>query len=135
MFEMYNKKILALSKDQTLAGTFDKPDYESTLTNPLCGDRVRIQLHCDGNHITAVRYQARGCLLCKAACALFASNAQGMDRNDLLRLRLSLEASLKAPPGLDIPFPAGHEIFTVLRTHRNRHSCVLLPYVAAFEAL
>jgi len=134
MSDIYNERILALSKDQTLTGAFEEPDHEATLTNPLCGDRVHIQFCCAEDQITAVRYRTRGCLLCKAASALFAFSAPGMDRNDLLRLQQSLEASLKAPQGQDIPFPAGHEIFAVLRSHRNRHGCVLLPYFAALEA-
>lgn len=43
------------------AGELDSPDGESTQSNPVCGDRMRVMIRVEGNRITEVRWQTRGC--------------------------------------------------------------------------
>jgi nitrogen fixation NifU-like protein len=43
------------------AGELPDPDGEATVANPVCGDRMRVQIRVAGDRIAAVRWQTRGC--------------------------------------------------------------------------
>jgi nitrogen fixation protein NifU and related proteins len=130
---VYNDSIRSLSNELTYAGRIDRPDSEATLNNPLCGDRVTIQLCLEDEHVTDFRHQVRGCMLCKASASLLASCARGMTLHDIVTLKRSLTEAITPTSG-EVVVQACHEIFRPVRKHRSRHSCVLLPYDAAIQA-
>jgi nitrogen fixation NifU-like protein len=43
------------------AGEMAAADGEATTSNPVCGDRMRVQVRVDAGRITDVRWQTRGC--------------------------------------------------------------------------
>lgn len=131
---IYNDSIKSLSNELMYAERIDYPDCEATLNNPLCGDQVTIQLRLEDQHIADFRHQVHGCMLCKASASLLASCARGMTLHDIVELRQSLTEAIK-PTSEEVVFQACHEIFRPVRKHRSRHSCVLLPYDAAIQAL
>lgn len=131
---VYNDSIKSLSNELKYAGQIDCPDCEATLNNPLCGDQVTIQMCTEDQHIVDFRHQVRGCMLCKASASLLASCARGMTLSDIVELRKSLTEAIR-PTSEEVVFQKSLEIFRPLRKHRSRHSCVLLPYDAAIQAL
>jgi len=46
--------------------------------NPLCGDRVRIQLRVEAGTIADARFTADACALCVAAASLLTERVRGM---------------------------------------------------------
>jgi nitrogen fixation NifU-like protein len=131
---VYNDLIRSLSNELMYAGQIACPDCEATLNNPLCGDQVTIQMCIEDQHIADFRHQVRGCMLCKASTSLLASCAHGMTLRDIVELRKSLSEAIK-PTSEEVVFQACHEIFKPVRKHRSRHSCLLLPYDTAIQAL
>jgi nitrogen fixation NifU-like protein len=70
--------------------------------NPLCGDRIRIQLRAVDGAIADARFTADACALCIAAASLLTEHIRGMrvpevERIDLAWLHGSLEG--EPPPG------------------------------------
>lgn len=70
--------------------------------NPLCGDRIRIQLRAVDGTITDARFTADACALCVASASLLTEHIRGMrvpdaDRVDIAWLHGSLEG--EPPPG------------------------------------
>ena len=43
------------------AGEIENPDGEASTSNPVCGDRMRVTIRIDGDRISEVRWQTRGC--------------------------------------------------------------------------
>ena len=115
-------------------GTLEHATGEARLSNPLCGDRVRMQLALDAGRIAAIAHETRGCLLCRAAAALIGARATGMDAAAVGAVGDELDAMLKgAAPG-----PAAWPelaMFVPARAHASRHRCVLLPFRALSDAL
>ena len=75
---LYDDPMLRWAGRKDYSGSVDFPDVQATQTNPLCGDRVTVQLKMEGDAIRNIYYQVRGCILCKASCAYMASLAQGL---------------------------------------------------------
>ncbi len=91
---MYREVILEHYKHPHNAGTLDTPDISHEETNPLCGDRVRIDLQVADGVITDVRFKGRGCAISQASASLLTDELRGktldqvraLGKDDLLDL-------------------------------------------------
>ena len=131
---LYQDRIIGLARSRTGAGLLDDPDARVTIDNPLCGDRVTLDLTLDGAVVERVGHKVRGCLLCEAAAALIAAEAPGAGPDRLRRAAASAEAQLQPaePPGPEWPDLAA---FRPVAAAKSRHRCVLLPFEALLAAL
>ncbi len=131
--ELYQTRIVALARSKTGAGKLAAPTKSARRDNPLCGDRVTIDVTLDGGgRITEVAHQVRGCLLCQASAAALASIAVGRDAAGIAALRHDAECAVGRQPGkAHEPFDA----FEPVAAHKSRQECVLLPFEALKDAM
>ena len=131
--QLYQDRIVALAKAKTGAGKLSAPTRSARKDNPLCGDRVSIDVRLDdAGRIAEIAHQVRGCLLCQASASALASVAVGSDKSGIELLRHDAEKAIGREPGEPAePFAA----FAPVRAHKSRHECVLLPFEALEAAL
>jgi nitrogen fixation NifU-like protein len=131
--ELYQTRIVALAKSKTGAGKLAAPTKSARRDNPLCGDRVTIDVKLDDTgHIAEIAHQVRGCLLCQASAAALASIAVGRDAAGIAELRHDAERAVGREAGkAHEPFDA----FEPVAAHKSRQECVLLPFEALRDAL
>ncbi|MBS0224249.1 MAG: iron-sulfur cluster assembly scaffold protein [Proteobacteria bacterium] len=131
--QLYQERIVALAKAKTRAGKLASPTKSVRRDNPLCGDRVIIDVTLDGQgRITEIAHQVRGCLLCQASTSALASVAVGRDATGIADLRHDAERALGRESGeAREPFAA----FVPVRDYKSRQECVLLPFDALKDAL
>lgn len=114
-------------------GALENATGEAKLNNPLCGDRVRMQVALESGRIKAIAHDVKGCLLCRAAASLVGLHGTGLDAAAADDLHKQVAATLAGgDPPSDWPELA---LFAPVRPHRNRHGCVLLPFEALSAAL
>ena len=77
MDDMYREIILEHYKHPHNAGTLEHPDISHEDSNPLCGDRIRIDLQVESGIITDVRFQGRGCAISQASASLLTDEIKG----------------------------------------------------------
>ena len=77
MEDLYRELILEHYKHPHNAGTLDHPDVSQEEYNPLCGDRVRIDLQIEDGIIKDVRFQGRGCAISQASASLLTDEILG----------------------------------------------------------
>lgn len=107
---------------------------EAKLDNPLCGDRVRMQVALADGRIEAVAHETKGCLLCRAAASALGAHAAGLDLAAIEVATAAVEDMLKK----GAPLPAGWlelAMFEPARAYPSRYRCVLLPFRALLAAL
>lgn len=131
--ELYHGALKQLAETSRGQGRLDHPDATATVDNPLCGDRVTVDVSLDGDRVTAIGHEVKGCLLCEAAAALVTEVAAGHAKSELADLPQQVKAYLKTKDD-DAPFP-GLEPFAPARAFRSRHRCVSLPFEALVKAL
>jgi nitrogen fixation NifU-like protein len=130
--ELYQARIVALAKSKAGAGKLSSPTKSARRDNPLCGDRVTIEVKVDNGKIAEIAHQVRGCLLCQASAVALASSALGRDAAGVAELRHDAERAIGRQAGkAHDPFDA----FEPVANHKSRHECVLLPFEALQEAL
>jgi nitrogen fixation protein NifU and related proteins len=133
--DIYHEQIIEWSKKTDHTGVLNNADCRAIASNPLCGDRISVELELTGDVIKSMAYQVRGCLLCRASSSIVAECASGMGLEDLNNLHKELEDALKASNDDPGSFPEGFSLFSPVRLHKSRHSCVMLPFVAVIKAL
>lgn len=133
--QLYQKAILDLARRASGAGKLEAPDASVALDNPVCGDRVTMDVKMDDGHVAAVAHKVRGCLLCEAAASAIGANAPGATAAEIHAAHKAVEAMLKT--GAAIPAEAWPELslFGPAAEHKSRHHCVLLPFEAIEKAL
>ena len=132
---IYNNQIIERSKKTDHTSPIEDANCKWTARNPLCGDKVTVQLMLDGEVIQSMAYQVKGCLLCKASCAILAELSQGLTLDDLKTMGSDLDQALTSSGDNPDCFPEMYRIFYPVRLHKSRHSCVLLPFEAVIKAI
>jgi len=124
---------MTLAKAKTGAGKLASPTRSARRDNPLCGDRVSIDVKLDERgKIAEIAHQVRGCILCQASASALASIAIGRDAAGIAEARHDAERAIGREKGTaDEPFSA----FEPVADHKSRQDCVLLPFDALQEAL
>ena len=132
--ELYHDTIMAHARKPLHAGKLDDADARATVDNPLCGDRVTIELKLSGPTVSKVAHVVRGCALCQASASMLAEGAIGAQPAEVTAAREAIRAMLRdqaAPP--DGRW-AGFAAFLPARNAPSRHECVLLPFAAFARA-
>lgn len=131
---LYQAAIMAAAKSAHGKGRLAAPDGSATLDNPLCGDRVTIDVKLADGRIAAVGHDVRGCALCQAAASLIGQAAVGMATDTARALPAAIDDLLVngvAPPAA----LADTAMFAPVHAHRSRFDCVKLPFAALAQAL
>jgi nitrogen fixation NifU-like protein len=86
--------------------------------NPLCGDRVRVELAISDDAITAAAFTANACALCTASASLLTERLAGISVNDAIAIA---EDEVVAALQSDVP--------------DGRRACATLPLNAMRQGL
>lgn len=112
---MYRELIIEHAKHPHNAGTLERPSVSYEESNPLCGDRIKIDFAIESGIIIDVRFTGRGCAISQAATSLLTDEIKGKT--------LDAVRALTKDDVLDlIGIPLGH--------NPVRLKCALLPLKA-----
>ncbi len=75
--ELYQDIILDHGRHPRNFRVIEQPTHFAQGYNPLCGDRVTVYLALDGDRITDVSFQGRGCAISTAAASLMTEVLKG----------------------------------------------------------
>ncbi len=129
---LYHDRIVALAKSRAGAGKLEAPTASARRDNPLCGDRVTMDVRLDDqDRIVELAHQVRGCALCQASAVALAARATGLPKVEVGALRAEIDAVLDGTAAGEGDFAA----FAPVRPYRSRHDCVTLPFEALQDAL
>jgi nitrogen fixation NifU-like protein len=86
MDELYRDFILDHYRNPRNAGTLPNPDATYEDNNPLCGDKIRMDLCIADGKVTDVRFAGRGCAISMASASLLTEQIKGMPLADIAKL-------------------------------------------------
>lgn len=130
---LYHAALVAKARSGAGHGRLSPYDASARRDNPLCGDRVILDLRMTEGRIAEIGHEVRGCLLCEAAAAAIATSLTGATPQTARGMIAAATALMRdgAPPA-DF---AELEIFTPVHKAKSRRDCVLLPFGALEKAL
>ena len=134
--DIYQTDLLRLAAEAAGAGRLADADASVTTDNPLCGDRITLDLKLAGDKVTALGHDVKACVLCQAAASVIGRHAVGAATAALQNTAAAVARILK-PDGQPAAPPAWPELaaFAPVSGHKSRHACVLLPFRALSQAL
>lgn len=131
---LYHQAILEHAKAAIGAGKLDGATVEATMDNPLCGDRVSVSLALDGDTITGIGHEVRGCVLCQASASLLAQHGLSRTPDEIRQVASAFETMIRDGGPVPDNWP-DLATFEPVRAAKSRHECVLLPFDAAVKAI
>lgn len=86
MADIYREHILDHYRNPRNYGTIEDADISHEDTNPLCGDRVRIDLRIADGKIADIKFSGRGCAISQAAASILTEMVAGADLDEVRQL-------------------------------------------------
>ncbi len=84
MDDLYREQIIDRYKNPQMRGSLDPHDYTYEDDNPLCGDRIRIDLRVNGEgKINEAAFSGEGCAISQAAADLLTERVVGMSLDEV----------------------------------------------------
>lgn len=110
-------------------------DAEGAADNPLCGDKITVQLRYNQDGTVAeAAFQARGCVLSLASADIMADWLRGQHPAAAQALAESFAAYLRGGEAAETVAP-DLRVFSGVRDYPSRARCALLPWQALGAAL
>jgi nitrogen fixation NifU-like protein len=131
---LYHAALVERAKAAFGKGRLSAPSISVMLDNPLCGDRITLDLEMSGGRIGAIGQQVRGCLLCEAAAATIAEFCAQQPVTEARSIIPAIQALMRdgtPPPAIWSRL----DIFTPVHASKSRRDCVLLPFTALQQAI
>jgi probable FeS assembly SUF system protein SufT len=84
--DLYRDVILDHNRRPRNFGVLEPADARVEGFNPLCGDRLTVQLKMAGDAIADIRFEGQGCAISTASASLMTEAVKGKSRTDALAL-------------------------------------------------
>jgi len=99
MDQFYRENILDHYRNPRNFGQLPKPDAASEEVNPLCGDKIGMQIklrtkNLELKTVEDIRFQGEGCAISMASASMLTEKVKGMTAQDTLKLGLEDVTSL-----------------------------------------
>ena len=87
MDDMYRELILDHYKNPRNHGTLDPADFSYEDDNPLCGDRIRMDIRIDeNNRVKEVAFSGKGCAISQASASLLTEEILGKTLDEVKQI-------------------------------------------------
>lgn len=84
--DFYRQDILDHSQNPRNFGTLEHPDLSAEDSNPLCGDKIRIDIMVKDGAIEDVRFTGVGCSISRAAASMLTEEIKGKTLEEVKRI-------------------------------------------------
>jgi nitrogen fixation protein NifU and related proteins len=98
MSSLYTATLLEHYRHPRNFGSLVNPDAAHEVLNPVCGDRIRLELHIEDDSIADVRFRGDACAICTAASSLLTEMLRSLPLAEAAKIQPeSLLEALHAP--------------------------------------
>jgi nitrogen fixation NifU-like protein len=140
--DLYREVILDHYRNPRHRGALEHPDAHADGQNPMCGDEISLDLALDGDRITDVRLQGRGCSISQASASMMAEAVAGKTIAEVEALTHRFKAMMQiegGDAGIDPSRPGAAlgdlEALQGVRRFPVRIKCADLPWATLAQAL
>ena len=83
---IYQEELLDHYENPSNYGTLPNPDISHEEDNPLCGDRIRMDLLVENDIIKEVRFSGHGCTISLAAASMLTEKIEGKSLTEIKQI-------------------------------------------------
>lgn len=134
LHDLYQETILDHSKRPRNTGALAQATHSAEGYNPLCGDRLSLQLKLENGHIMGIRFQGTGCAISTASASLMTEAIKGKTPEDAERAFQKFHSLLteERQPAPDL---GKLVVFSGVREYPMRVKCATLAWHTLRAAL
>jgi nitrogen fixation NifU-like protein len=89
--ELYKEVILDHYRAPRNKGRVDPHDVALERNNPLCGDEIELFLKFDGDTLTGIGFEGKGCSISQASTSMMTEKVKGIDAKEARELAESIK--------------------------------------------
>ncbi len=86
MDELYRDFILDHYRNPRNAGTLESPDATFEDNNPMCGDKIRMDVKLRNGVVSDIKFQGRGCAISQASASLLTETVKGKSLSEIAKV-------------------------------------------------
>jgi len=86
MDDLYRENILDHYRNPRHRGTLERPDITYEDANPLCGDRLRMDLNVREGRVAEVRFSGEGCSISQASASMLCEAIEGKSLEEVKKI-------------------------------------------------
>ncbi|MEM7276604.1 MAG: iron-sulfur cluster assembly scaffold protein [Pseudomonadota bacterium] len=121
---LYHREVLDAAKNPERFGRLQELTHKAIGLNPLCGDKVEIELLIDEVGIKHYRFQATGCALCIASGSAIGALVESQSVSLAASFaNITLQALAEQNPSI---LPRGMQLFNHVHQFPTRGKCASL---------
>ena len=138
LLALYQEVILDHNKRPRNFGELAAADHRAEGNNPLCGDRLTVELELDSGRVVDVKFRGQGCAISTASASLMTEVVKGKTVDEADDLFERFHEMLTGDPS--VPAEASRElgklvVFAGVREFPIRVKCATLPWHTLRAAL
>lgn len=128
---MYQKELLEFAKLRKYSKEIDSVSIELSESNPLCGDKVNLQLEFKNNILTGAKINYESCAIVNAATNIVLDYVMGKSKQEISSIIENFQRNfLSDETTCESVQNQGFKILHALKDFHSRKACVLLPFKA-----
>lgn len=134
LLELYQETILEHAQSPRRSGRLQSPTCSAKGNNPLCGDKIELDILLSNDKIEDVRCTTSGCAISTAAASIMAEEIFGKSISEALN---TVENFIQALKSGDDKFDDSSELkaFCNVSQYPTRIKCATLPWQTLKKAL
>lgn len=131
---LYREVILDHHRHPRNQGKLEAPTGHSEGYNPLCGDRVEIDVRIAAGRMADCRFRGEGCSICMASASMMTEELMGRPVEEVSKMIAGFRALMK---GEECPLAVEGDLESLVgvRNFPVRIKCALLPWTTLNDAL
>ena len=134
--ELYQQVILDHHRKPRNFRKLPRPTGTAEGFNPLCGDRVAVDVETDGGVIRDIAFQGTGCAISRASASLMTASLKGQTVSDAEQTFDRFHRMLTESPSRELTEALGKlAVFAGVREFPSRIKCATLAWHTARAAL
>ena len=134
--QLYQEVILDHNRKPRNWGKLADATHTAEGVNPLCGDRLHLDVKLAGDSVEAIAFEGESCAICKASASMMTSAVKGKTRSDAEQLVQEFRDMATGKLDAASPHHLGRlTVFSGVRDLPTRVKCAILPWHTLHAAL
>ncbi len=136
--DLYQEVILDHNRRPRNFHSMDRANRRAEGFNPLCGDRLTVYLHLDGDVLKDISFEGSGCAISKASASLMTESLKGKSRAEAETIFQTFHDLVTGGGDRGIPAPdrlGKLVVFSGVRDYPVRVKCATLAWHTLIAAL
>lgn len=92
--ELYKEVILDHYRAPRNKGQLDPHDVALERNNPLCGDEIELFLKFEGEEVTGIAFDGKGCSISQASASMMTEKVKGLSAKDAATLAENIKSMM-----------------------------------------